>query len=156
MSCSTLFSGDIQEISTQIIQNLRNNINSLYSLALVNRFWCRLVIPLLWEDPFSITHRKNITFHFLDTYFLSLNDHDKNKLKEIKLDKFESNLYKTPLFNYPNLIKTLDFRGMRLHAIEWLNSTYNTHFPLIDLVSYRYTASTSESHQWSFIFYSTF
>src|SRR3954454_11199625 len=61
-----LFSGDLPEISTYIIQNLRNNFNTLYSLALVNRFWCRLAIPLLWEDPFSIKYR---SFHFLDTYF---------------------------------------------------------------------------------------
>src|SRR5436305_6621359 len=140
MGCSKLFSGDLPEISTQIIQNLRNNINALYSLALVNRFWCRLVIPLLWEDPFSITHHKNITFHFLDTYFLSLKDHDKNRHKEIKFDKFESKLYKTPLFNYPNLIKTLDFSRMQLHVAEWLNSTYNTHFPLIDKVQQFYKA----------------
>ena len=84
MACSKLFSGDLPEISTHIIQYLRNNFNTLYSLALVNRFWCRLAIPLLWEDPFSIKYRETLSFHFLDIYFLFLNDSDKNKLKEIK------------------------------------------------------------------------
>src|SRR5688572_16793885 len=105
MSCSKLFSGDLPEVSSDIIQNLRNNINTLYSLALVNRFWCRLAIPLLWEDPFSTKYRKNSTHNFLDTYFLSLNDIDKSKLNEIKPYKFEHE----PLFNYPSLIKSLDF-----------------------------------------------
>src|ERR1051325_7792267 len=131
MSCSKLFSGDSPEISTFIIQNLRYNINTLYFLSLVNRFWCRLAIPLLWEDPFSIKCQ-NLTFHFLDTYFLSLNDNDKN---EIKAYKFDSNLNsRKPLFNYPSLIKTLNFFRLELHVTRWLNSTIpiqKSHFTLI-------------------------
>ena len=73
MACSKLFSGDLPEISTCIIQNLRNNFNALHSLALVNHFWCRLAIPLLWEDPFSIKYQENLSLHFLDIYFLFLN-----------------------------------------------------------------------------------
>src|ERR1043165_1365194 len=107
MTCSKLFSGDLPEISTQIIQNLHNNFRTLYSLALVNRFWCQLAIPLLWEDPFSIKYRKHLPFHFLDSYFLFLNDNDKNELKEIISYKIDSNLQK-PLFNYPSLIKTMN------------------------------------------------
>src|SRR5438105_1089568 len=82
-----------------IIHNLRNHFNALYSLALVNRFWCRLAIPLLWEDPFSIKYRPNISFHFLDTYFLLLNDSDKRILKETIFYEIDPNL-KKPLFNY--------------------------------------------------------
>src|SRR5947209_17842610 len=103
MACSKLFSGDLSEISTCIIQNLRNNFNTLYSLTLVNRFWCRLAIPLLWEDPFSIEHP-----HFLETYFLFLNDNDKSIVNKIKF-VIDPYLQKPPLFNYPSLIKTLDF-----------------------------------------------
>src|SRR5436190_5005602 len=101
MACSKLFSGDLPEISTHIIQNLRNNFNTLYSLALVNRFWCRLAIPLIWEDPFFNIYRENLSFHFLDTYFLFLNDSDKSKLKEIIYYEIDSNS-KNPLFNYPS------------------------------------------------------
>ena len=61
MACSKLFSGDLPEVLTYIIQNLRNNINTLHSLSLVNRFWCRLAIPLLWEDPFSVRYQKNLS-----------------------------------------------------------------------------------------------
>jgi hypothetical protein len=122
MACSKLFSGDSPEMSTCIIQNLRNNINTLYSLSLVNRFWCRLAIPLLWEDPFSIKYRKNLTSHFLDTYFLFLNDNDKSKVNKIKPFKFNSNLQK-PLFNYPSLIKTLSFSRLEVHVTNWLDNT---------------------------------
>src|SRR2546430_5971226 len=123
MACSKLFSGDLPEISTYIIQNLRNDFNTLYSLALVNRFWCRLAIPLIWEDPFSIKYLEHsITFHFLDTYLLFLNDNDKNEAKEIlKLYKFDLNSRKH-LFNYPSLIKTLNFSRIQFHVISWFNS----------------------------------
>src|ERR1043165_2376462 len=107
MACSKLFSGNLPEISLYIIQNLRNNTNTLYSLAFVNRFWCRLAIPLLWEDPFSVKYRKNLSFHFLDIYFLFLNENEKNIVKGLGFYEFDSNLQQNPLFNYPSLIKTL-------------------------------------------------
>ena len=44
-----VFSGDLPEISICIIQNLRNNFNTL-SLALVNRFWSCLGLTLV-TDP---------------------------------------------------------------------------------------------------------
>src|SRR5688572_20892265 len=113
-----IFSGDLPEISTYIVQNLRNNFNTLYSLALVNRFWCRFAIPLLWEDSFSIKYRKNLP-HFLDIYFLFLTDNDKNKVKEILSYEFASNFQK-PLFNYPSLIKTIDIFRMCLHVSNWI------------------------------------
>src|SRR5215213_1586112 len=118
MTCSKLFSGDLPELSTYIIQNLRSNFNTLYSLALVNRFWCRLAIPLLWEDPFSIDHRKNQNIYFLNTYFLFLNENDKSTLKEIGFCEFEHK----PLFNYPSLLKTLKCFRMQFHVGKWLNS----------------------------------
>src|SRR5947199_4903380 len=123
MACSKLFSGDLPEISSQIIQNLHNNVNTLYSLALVNRFWCRLAIPLLWEDPFSVKYRENLPSNFIDTYFLFLNDGDKSKMKiksYSKFSKFDSNLHK-PLFNYPSLIKTVNFYRIRSHVTNWLS-----------------------------------
>src|SRR3989442_2649978 len=116
MACSKLFSGDLPEISSYIIQNLRNDVNTLYSLVLVNRFWCRLAIPLLWEDPFSIKYQENSS-HFIYTYFLFLNDNDKDEVKEnLKSYKFDSNL-QPPLFNYPSLIKTLNFSRIQFHVI---------------------------------------
>src|ERR1700742_1619984 len=108
MECSKLFSGELPEISSYIIQNLHNNVNTLYALMLVNRFWCRLAIPLLWEDPFSVKYRENLPSHFIDIYFLFLSDNDKINMKTKFYSKFDSNLHK-PLFNYPSLIKTIDF-----------------------------------------------
>src|SRR5687768_16968129 len=121
MTCSKLFSGDLPEISSYIIQNLRNNFSTLYSLALVNRFWCRLAIPLIWEDPFSIKYKKHLSLHFLDVYFSFLNDSDKSKLRNIILYEIDSNSQK-PLFNYPSLIKNINIFRINSHISNW---TYN-------------------------------
>ena len=133
MACSKLFSGDLPEISTYIIQNLRNNFSTLYSLVLVNRFWCRLAIPLLWEDPFSIKYRETLSFHFLDIYFLFLSDKDKSTTKFHS--KFNSNLHE-PLFNYPSLIKTLNTFRIRLHIANWINSADSAYRQLSNKRSY--------------------
>ena len=125
MACSKLFSGELPEISTQIIQNLRNDFKILYSLALVNRFWCRLAIPLLWEDPFFHYIKKD---YFLNTYLTFLNGNEKNEFKKImSFYTFDSNLPK-PLFNYPSLIKTLNFTRMRFCVETWFESCLNSYY----------------------------
>ncbi|PKY24700.1 hypothetical protein RhiirB3_527406 [Rhizophagus irregularis] len=52
MTCSKICSGDLPELTNDIIQYLRKDLSTLYSCILINRLWCRLAIPLLWEDPF--------------------------------------------------------------------------------------------------------
>ena len=72
MACSKLFSGDSPEISIYIAQNLRNDIDTLYSLSLVNRFWSQVAIPLLWEDPFStffIKYRETLQTFLLHIFY---------------------------------------------------------------------------------------
>src|SRR5581483_4645807 len=53
MSCSKIFSGDLPELIYEIIKYFHDDFKTLYSCILVNRLWCRLAIPLLWEDPFA-------------------------------------------------------------------------------------------------------
>ena len=62
MACSKLFSGDLPELINEIIQYFHNDFSTLHSCILVNRLWCRLAIPLLWEDPFSIPTEN---YHFI-------------------------------------------------------------------------------------------
>ncbi|RIA79745.1 hypothetical protein C1645_840013, partial [Glomus cerebriforme] len=135
MACSKIFSCDVPEVTSNIIQNFHNDINSLHSCILVNRIFCQIAIPLLWEDPFSVKYRENLSYHFIDIYLLFLNDNDKIKIiNQINFHKFDLNLYK-PLFHYPSLLKTLNFLRVQLHVINWL---YSTTIP---------TSSTHQSHQ---------
>src|SRR6266542_5037489 len=122
MACSKLFSGDLPEMTYHIIRYLRNDLKSLYSCVLVNRFWCRLAIPVLWEDPFSTAWRDKFHNHFLDIYFLFLNNESKtemNKFKNIN-HRMKSFSFK-PLFNYPSFIKILNTFQFNLNVANWLS-----------------------------------
>ncbi|GES79143.1 hypothetical protein GLOIN_2v1886066 [Rhizophagus clarus] len=105
MEYSKLFLG-LPELTNEIIKYFRNDFSTLHSCMLVNRLWCRLTIPLLWEDPFSIPTEN---YHFIYVYLNNLNQHDKLLLKEygIKSNSFLTNNNST-LFNYPYYIKYLN------------------------------------------------
>src|ERR1043166_1909377 len=104
MACSKVLCGDLPEITSYILQHLRKDLKSLYSCILVNRFLCRITIPILWEDPFSVACHEGRSYNFLDTYLLFINEDDKIKLKEhgITISSTSSSSFeKKLLFNYP-------------------------------------------------------
>src|SRR6266498_4554233 len=104
MKCSKIFSGDLPELTNEIIQHFRHDYKTLHSCILVNRLWCRLAIPLLWEDPFSIPTEN---FNFIEIYLHNSNDDDfKTKLNEHKINDLL--LPSNTLFNYPSFIKYLN------------------------------------------------
>ncbi|PKC59826.1 hypothetical protein RhiirA1_536333 [Rhizophagus irregularis] len=127
MSCSKIFSGDLPELIYEIIKYFRNDYSTLHSCILVNRLWCRLTIPLLWEDPFSIL---NGNYNFIEIYLYNLNDYLKTKLNEYQIiDNLltpSSSSNNNTLFNYPNFIKYLNICKI-IPCIEgWLESNERT------------------------------
>ncbi|CAB5192137.1 unnamed protein product [Rhizophagus irregularis] len=116
MACSKIFS-DLPELTNEIIQHFRNDFSTLYSCILVNRLWCRLAIPLLWEDPFSKHDPKN--YHYIEIYLSKLNEDDKAKFNEygIKYDLLRSN---STLFNYPSFIKYLNYGSIYRSIKKWI------------------------------------
>src|SRR6266542_2275055 len=106
MTSSKIFSGDLPELTKEIIQYFLNDYKTLHSCILVNRLWCRLAIPLLWENTFSNPNKINGNNYFINIYLHNLNEDDKTKLNKygINNDLFPSN----SLFNYPSFIKHLN------------------------------------------------
>ncbi|RGB28865.1 hypothetical protein C1646_767305 [Rhizophagus diaphanus] len=114
MTCSKIISGDLPELTYEIIQYLRNDISTLYSCILVNRLWCRLTIPLLWEDPFSIKGSKN--YHFIEIY-LKYDDCDyfniafklilQNQSFIHKIKNLNLTIYSAPRINITSIIPYL-------------------------------------------------
>ncbi|EXX58752.1 uncharacterized protein OCT59_000314 [Rhizophagus irregularis] len=115
MACSKLFLGDLPELVNEIIQHFHYDYKTLHSCILVNKLWCHLAIPLLWEDPFSLKLPKN--YHFIEIYLYKLNDDYKIKLDEYltQNDIFPSNT----LFNYPSFIQRLDAYEIINSINEW-------------------------------------
>jgi hypothetical protein len=116
MPCSKIFSGDLPELTYEIIKYFRNDFSTLHSCILVNRLWCRLAIPLLWEDPFSNLIKKNFLYYLNDDIFkLKLNEN------EIKNYLFPSNR----LFNYPGFIKYINIWSFIFSVERWISTAPN-------------------------------
>ncbi|CAB4426500.1 unnamed protein product [Rhizophagus irregularis] len=117
MSCSKIFSGDLPELLYEIIEYFQNDYSTLHSCILVNKLWCRLAIPLLWENPFSIPTGN---YNFIEVYLHYLNDDLKTKLNEYKIvgPLLTTN---TP-FNYPSFIKYLNIRKINSSIEMWLKA----------------------------------
>jgi hypothetical protein len=120
MACSKIFSGDLPELISEIIQYFQNDYKTLHSCSLVNRLWCHLAIPLLWEDPFSIPTISARSYNFIGIYLHNLNDNDKKKLNEygINYNLLPSNT----LFNYPRFIKCLNLDKINLSVEKWVTN----------------------------------
>ncbi|CAB5179773.1 unnamed protein product [Rhizophagus irregularis] len=135
MSCSKLFSGDLPELTNEIIKNFQNDYSTLYSCVLVNRLWCRLAIPLLWENPFSIPTRN---YNFIEVYLYNLNDCLKSKLNEYHITDHYL-LPSNTLFNYPSFIRYLSMCKIASSIDRWLEAN-----DIIPKLNNRYSESIFE------------
>ncbi|PKY24329.1 hypothetical protein RhiirB3_527126 [Rhizophagus irregularis] len=116
MACSKIFSGELPELLNKIIQYFRNDYSTLHSCILVNRLWCRLTIPILWENPFYPFLPQNLkNYHYIEVYLYNLNDNDKRRLNEYGI-----NLPLNSLFNYPSFIRHLDIRSICECIKNWV------------------------------------
>ncbi|RIB26326.1 hypothetical protein C2G38_2163616 [Gigaspora rosea] len=97
---SKIFMGDMPELMNNILNSLNNDFYSLYSCALVSRHWCKMSIPILWQDPFSFEQRPL----FISKYFSSLGEEEKYGLKKCGIN---AEFTKT-LFDYARFLKVLD------------------------------------------------
>jgi len=121
MSCSKIFSGDLPELIYEIIAYFQNDYSTLHSCILVNKLWCRLAIPLLWENPFSI---RAGNYNFIEVYLYNLNDYLKTKINNYQI--INNLLPSNTLFNYPSFIKYLNICNFTLSIERWLEANDKT------------------------------
>ncbi|RGB26907.1 hypothetical protein C1646_820108 [Rhizophagus diaphanus] len=117
MTCSKLFSGELPELIDDIIQYFHYDYKTLHSCILVNRLWCSLAIPLLWEDPFSSPTKD---YHCIEIYLHHLNDDCKTKLNEYVIHN--GILNSNTLFNYPKFIQHLNTYKVYNSIEEWFET----------------------------------
>ncbi|RIA99991.1 hypothetical protein C2G38_2151006 [Gigaspora rosea] len=119
---SKMLMGDMPELMENILKHLNNEIYSLYSCALVNRHWCKMSIPILWQDPFSIKRRSL----FIPIYFSSLGEDEKLVIKEC-LKEFGINIeFSKLLFDYARFLKVLYIYQLENEVKEWMCLKLNT------------------------------
>ncbi|CAG8498141.1 10674_t:CDS:2 [Diversispora eburnea] len=96
------------KISTELLIMILNNVQStqdLYSSFLVNRFWCKVTVPILWELPLGqecCTDDKKLRKKALciRTYISCMNTHTRTLLTQNGLDLSSSPPQTT--FDYPS------------------------------------------------------
>jgi hypothetical protein len=124
MSCSKIFSGDLPELTYYILKYFQNDFSTLHSCILVNRLWCRLAIPLLWENPFSIPTKN---YDFINIYLHNLNGDLRTKLNEYKIN--DNLLPSNTMFNYPMFLKYLNTYRIVFSVNSWFHKTASTSKP---------------------------
>ncbi|RGB26492.1 hypothetical protein C1646_770365 [Rhizophagus diaphanus] len=121
MSCSKIFSGNLPELTYKVIKYFQNDYFTLHSCILVNRLWCRLAIPLLWGNSFSIPTGN---YKSIEVYLINLNDDFKTKFNENKI--INNSLPLNTLFNYPKFLKYLNIYKFIFSVEKWFEMTIRT------------------------------
>ncbi|EXX60675.1 hypothetical protein GLOIN_2v1875646 [Rhizophagus irregularis DAOM 181602=DAOM 197198] len=133
MACSKIFSGDLPELTNEIIQHFRKDFSTLYSCLLVNRFWCRLAIPLLWENPFFNPNRN---YRYVEIYLSYLSESSKEKFNEHGII-INNLLPSNTLFNYPSFIKFLNISSIYFSIKEWVDILVDNNHEDLEKLVYR-------------------
>ncbi|RIA87158.1 hypothetical protein C1645_828178 [Glomus cerebriforme] len=93
-----------------VIKFLQYNHSNPFNYLLVNRFWCKVTVPLLYENPFSNLKDKSKIL-IVKTFLLCLNEEERTYLTNqdsiCKVRKFFQNNPLRPIFEYPKYIKHL-------------------------------------------------
>ncbi|RIB26322.1 hypothetical protein C2G38_2030305 [Gigaspora rosea] len=128
---SKIFMGNMPELMEKILNNLNNELYSLYSCALVSRHWCKMSIPILWKDPFSF-EQKTL---FISKYFSSLDENEKLRLKEsLRIYKINIEISET-LFDYARFLKVLDLSRLGWRVTKWIFPEFVNFFRLEHRIS---------------------
>ncbi|CAG8604029.1 14629_t:CDS:2 [Rhizophagus irregularis] len=81
---------------------------------LLNKTWCEIIIPILWNNPWKYLNDDNNTNEkiLLDKIISHLSDESRNNIKKLGID-LPTNLYKKPLFNYISFCRHLNLNAIK-------------------------------------------
>ncbi|CAG8582599.1 11352_t:CDS:1 [Funneliformis mosseae] len=144
----------------QIFDCIRDQGEGIYSALLVNRYWCRNIIPILWEQPFQrfskvyhsqpTQYLKNRSLRLyqpsnnklLNTLFSCLPEQD-NKSLNSKLSQYRVKIPQSQqtLFNYAYFLQEFSYKDLELVILSslqrWYTNTlsHDSFYPQIHLIS---------------------
>ncbi|CAG8489154.1 10313_t:CDS:2 [Ambispora gerdemannii] len=100
----------------------------LFSAALVDRTWSRLVIPRLWKSTFYDINNAKKGISISEAYIKCMNDEERQALIDSGIMAVES--CPRALFPYANFIKELDWNELE-QVVSWFNEKENRYDPAI-------------------------
>ncbi|CAI2196901.1 19876_t:CDS:1, partial [Funneliformis geosporum] len=92
-----------------------NDVKTLYSCILVNRVWCKTMIPHLWKRPFRLAIKKQ-SEKLVPAYFYYFSKETKSILQFYTPS---SSFDTTPTFDYPIFLRELDYSEVYLAIRRW-------------------------------------
>ncbi|RIA88001.1 hypothetical protein C1645_776017 [Glomus cerebriforme] len=112
----------LTEILQQIFRELlRDSPKDGFSALMVNRKWCKTIIPIIWENPFVISHRFN--YYKIIRTLLSTLDNDSRSLlidNDINLSSSSSGT----LLDYPFFIRNIPYDYIFKGIKNYISSEY--------------------------------
>ncbi|RGB31412.1 hypothetical protein C1646_764099 [Rhizophagus diaphanus] len=93
----------------------KDDTKTLYNCLLVNRFLCRLIIPILYKDPFSAVNDLKQNYYLIRIYLSCLNEIEKDYLQQNSIEILEVSI---PLFDYAKYLEK--FTDLTLPIECWL------------------------------------
>src|SRR5687768_14866493 len=92
----------------EVLEYLEEDKISLYSCLLVNRFWCKISVRILWRDAWSFKYSTNlkVASAILSTLISCLPNESRDLLHKNEIFISTPTL-KPPLFNYASFCKVL-------------------------------------------------
>ncbi|RGB39437.1 hypothetical protein C1646_754485 [Rhizophagus diaphanus] len=111
----------IPDIFALIIKQLENNRGTLFNCLLVNKLWCELTIPILWENCLSHNLKSRCIVSLTKVLFAFLSEESKNLLimNEIDLSFIQT---QRPLFEYITYCRSI----VTFDVIEAINICYKS------------------------------
>src|SRR6266542_6842414 len=110
-----------------ILKYLQKYRSTLFNCLLVNRFWCKATVPLLYANPYDNQTNKNIILTLILTFnkkeILQLKNQLKiNNINNINIEKGEE--YE-PLFEYTKYLENFNYDKISFIIIKWFESYLN-------------------------------
>ncbi|RIA81699.1 hypothetical protein C1645_809944 [Glomus cerebriforme] len=116
------------ECMLEIFKHVQAQGSGLYSCLLVNRYWCKNVIPLLCSRPFKSLVSEN-RYKLIHTYLACL-DHEEYSSLNSSLKSYDIEIpeISLPLFNYPMCLKEFSYKQLEIAVHSTIHLWYNKTF----------------------------
>src|SRR2546429_9375525 len=91
-----------EDVLDLILKELKNDRKSIYPCLLVNKTWCKIIVPILWKNPWKyLTGKTDIKVNKSLLNVIISHLHLSYELKEnLKSQGVDLLVQQRPLFNY--------------------------------------------------------
>ncbi|GBB90108.1 hypothetical protein RclHR1_00170012 [Rhizophagus clarus] len=111
------------EVIQRIVSNLQDvkNPHHLFSTLMINREWCKLSVPYLWELTLDYTPDKYNSYKCIITYLSNVEESSRNFLRNHGMDLLSSPPWST--FSYPTYLNSINYHHLAILVQSYLSKT---------------------------------